>query len=138
MSDAALADAVLAFVREHDYVTFAALHKQFAGDARESTEIALHGNRVVWAGLPKPVIDAVLGLLEEGRLAAIPGNLAAYRRDGRVLSLPVEKRPPQVPHAEPHWFPVLLRPMELVLAEQDSGEEQLAPEARAHGDGEIE
>jgi hypothetical protein len=122
VSDAALEDALLAFVRERDYVTFAALHQHFAGDAREPTEIALPGNRVIWAGLPKPLIDAVLALLDQGRLAAIPGNLAAYRRDGRVLSLPVEKRQPQEPHAEPHWFPVLLRPMEFVLAEQpDSG-----------------
>ena len=118
MSDAALEDALLAFVCERDYVTFAALHQHFAGDAREPTEIALPGNRVIWAGLPKPLIDAVLALLDQGRLAAIPGNLAAYRRDGRVLALPVEKRPPHEPHAEPHWFPVLLRPMELVLAEQ--------------------
>ena len=122
MSDVALEDAVLRFVRERDYVTFAALHEHFAGDAREPTEIALPGNRVVWAGLPKPLIDAVLALLEQGRLAAIPGNLAAYRRDGRVLSLPLEKRPPREPHAEPHWFPVLLRPMELVLAEQADGD----------------
>jgi len=114
---------VLAYVREHDYVTFAALHKRFAGDAREPTEIALPGNRVIWAGLPKPLIDAVLALLEQGRLAAIPGNLAAYQRDGRVLALPVEKRPPHEPHAEPHWFPVLLRDMETVRAEQpDEGE----------------
>jgi hypothetical protein len=116
--DAVLEDAVFAYVREHDYVTFAALHKHFAGDAREPTEIALPGNRVIWAGLPKPVIDAVLALLEHGRLAAIPGNLAAYKRDGRVLSLPVERRPPREPHAEPHWFPVLLRDMAAVLAEQ--------------------
>ena len=95
--DAALEEALLAYVAEHDYVTFAALHKHFAGDAREQTEIALPGNRVIWAGLPKPVIDAVLRLLDAGRLAAIPGNLAAYRRDGRVLSLPVEKRPPRAP-----------------------------------------
>jgi len=122
VSDVALEDAVLRFVRERDYVTFAALHEHFAGDAREPTEIALPGNRVVWAGLPKPLIDAVLALLEQGRLAAIPGNLAAYRRDGRVLSLPLEKRPPREPHAEPHWFPVLLRPMELVLAEQADGD----------------
>jgi len=123
VTERALEDAVLAFVREHDYVTFAALHKHFAGDAREDTEIALPGNRVIWAGLPKPVIDAVLALLDAGRLAAIPGNLAAYRRDGRVLSLPLEKRPPSEPHAEPHWFPVLLRPMEAVLAEQDETDE---------------
>ena len=127
MSDAALEDALLLFVREHDYVTFAALHKHFAGDARESTEIALPGNRVIWAGLPKPLIDAVLALLDQGRLAAIPGNLAAYRRDGRVLALPVEKRPPREPHAEPHWFPVLLRPMELVLAEQESSGDEEEP-----------
>ena len=127
MNAAALEDALLAFVREHDYVTFAALHKHFAGDAREPTEIVLAGNRVVWAGLPTPLIDAVLALLEQGRLAAIPGNLAAYRRDGRVLALPVEKRPPQEPHAEPHWFPVLLRPMELVLAEQADSEADADP-----------
>lgn len=118
MSDP-LQEEVLAFVRGRDYVTFAALHKHFAGDAREETEIALPGNRVIWAGLPKPLIDAVLALLDAGRLAAIPGNLAAYQRDGRVLALPVEKRPPREPHAEPHWFPVLLRAMEVVLAEEE-------------------
>jgi hypothetical protein len=123
VSDPALEDAVLAFVREHDWVTFAALHKHFAGDAREPTEIALPGNRVIWAGLPKPVIDAVLALLDAGRLAALPGNLAAYRRDGRVLKLPVEKRPPREPHAEPHWFPVLLRPMERVLEDEAEADE---------------
>jgi hypothetical protein len=118
VSEPPLEEAVLDYVREHDFVTFAALHKHFAGDAREETEIALPGNRVIWAGLPKPVIDAVLALLDAGRLAAIPGNLAAYRRDGRVLKLPVEKRPPREPHAEPHWFPVLLRPMERMVGEQ--------------------
>ena len=39
--------------------------------------------------------EDLLALLDAGRLAAIPGNLAAYRRDGRVLKLPVEKRPPR-------------------------------------------
>jgi hypothetical protein len=107
---------ILAFVRARDYVTFAALHRHFAGDAREETEIALPGNRVVWAGLPKPVIDAVLALLDEGALAAIPGSKGAYKRDGRVLSLPVERRPP--PHETPRWLPVLLRPMEAVRAEE--------------------
>ena len=112
-----LREAILRFVGERDYVTFAALHEEFAGDAREPTEISLPGNRIIWLGLPKPVIDAVLGLLDEQRLAAIPGHKSAYRRDGRVLPLPVEKAPPREPHAEPHWFPVLLRTMEAVRAE---------------------
>jgi hypothetical protein len=118
---AALQERILAFVRERDFVTFAALHKHFAGDAREDTEIALPGNRVIWAGLPLPIIDAVLALLDQGRLASIPGSKAAYRRDGRVLKLPVERR--AEPHAKPHWFPVLLRTMEAARAdaEQQSG-----------------
>lgn len=118
MSSDELERAILAFVRERDYVSFAALHRHFAGDAREDTEISLPGNRVIWLGLPKPVIDAVLALLERQALAAVPGHASAYRRDGRVLPLPVERFPPREPHAEPHWFPVLLRPMEAVLEEQ--------------------
>jgi len=121
VSDAApdaLEQQVLAYVREHDYVTFAALHQHFAGDTREETQIELPGNRVIWAGAPRELFDAVLALLEQGQLASIPGHQAAYKRDGRVLDLPVEKTPPREPHAEPHWFPVLLRPMEAVLAEQ--------------------
>ena len=117
MTDAELRDAIFAYVQEHDFVTFAALHKEFAGDARESTEISLPGNRVIWLGLPKPVIDAVLGLLAEEMLAAIPGHVAAYRRDGRVLPLPVEKRPPKEPHAQAEWLPVLLRTMEAAKAD---------------------
>jgi len=110
---------VLELVEERDFVTFARLHKALAGDAREPTEMSLPGNRVIWTGLPKPLIDAVLALLEEGRVAAVPGSKAAYKADGRVLKLPVEKGPPREPHAEPHWFPVFLRPMASVLAEQD-------------------
>ena len=116
MSDPELEERILGFVRERDPVTFAALHKHFAGDAREDTEIALPGNRVIWAGLPLPIIEAVLALLDQGRLASVPGSKAAYRRDGRVLKLPIERRPEI--HAEPHWFPVLLRPMEAVIAAQ--------------------
>lgn len=139
MSGAAADDleaAILAFVRERDYVTFAALHKRFAGDAREPTEIALPGNRVVWAGLPKPVIDAVLALLGTGALAAVPGSKGAYRHDGRVLDLPVERRPP--PHASPHWVPVLLRPMDVVRAEQaaeDGGSETEGRDPEGSGPG---
>jgi hypothetical protein len=33
-----------------------------------------------------------------------------------VLKLPVERRAEA--HAEPHWFPVLLRPMEAMLADE--------------------
>ena len=113
MSDPTLEQQILAFVRERDFVTFAALHKHFAGDAREDTEIVLPGNRVIWAGLPLPIIEAVLALLDAGRLASVPGNKAAYRRDGRVLSLPVERRP------EPHWFPVLLRTIEAARADSE-------------------
>lgn len=113
----ALEAQVLAFVCERDYVTFAALHKHFAGDSREDTQIELPGNRVIWAGAPRELFDAVLALLERGELASIPGHTAAYKRDGRVLDLPVEKTPPREPHAEPHWFPVLLRPMQAVILE---------------------
>ncbi len=117
MREAELRDAIYAYVEAHDFVTFAALHKEFAGDARETTEISLPGNRIIWLGLPKPVIDAVLGLLAEGILAAIPGHVAAYRRDGRVLPLAVEKFPPKEPHQEAKWLPVLLRTMEAAKAD---------------------
>ena len=52
--DRALMERVLAYVREHDWVSFAALHREFAGDAREETQIELPGNRVIGAGMPVP------------------------------------------------------------------------------------
>jgi len=73
---------------------------------------------VIWRGLPRPVIDAVLALLDEQVLAAIPGHKSAYKKDGRVLPLPVEKAPPTEGHPTPHWFPVLLRLMDVVRAEE--------------------
>jgi len=117
----ALKERILGFVDEHDWVTFARLHRHFAGDAREPTELALPGNRIVWSGLPQAVADAVLALLDEGRLAALPGNKGAYRRDGRVLNLPVERHIPAEGHEEPHWFPVLLRSARAVTAEAEPG-----------------
>ena len=109
---------VLAYVTEHDFVSFAALHKHFAGDAREQTQIALPGNRIVWSGMPRLLVDAILELVEERALAAVPAHKSHYVRDGRVLKLPVEKTVPPDGHAEPHWFPVLLRPMQAVIDEE--------------------
>jgi len=110
--------AVRAEVERDDWVTFAMLHKRLAGDAREATEIVLPGNRVIWTGMPRELFDAILELLDEEVLAAQPVHISAYKRDGRVLALPVEKTIPPDGHAEPHWFPVALRPMAVVLAEE--------------------
>ena len=115
--DAYKAD-VLAYINGTDFVTFADLHKRFAGDAREETEISLPGNRIVWTGMPRPLIDAILALLDEEELAAIPGHKSAYVRDGRVLALPVEKLIPAAGHDEPHWYVVLLRPIAAVRADE--------------------
>ena len=111
--------AVLAYVETTDWVTFADLHKRFARDAREPTQIELPGRRVVWSGLPRAMIDAILELLDEGRLAAVPGHKSAYAKDGRVLKLPVERTVPPEGHAEPHWYPVLLRPIAAVRGERE-------------------
>lgn len=103
---------VLTYLRKTDWVTFADLHRRFAGDANEPTEIVLPGNRVVWRGMPQTLLDAIVELVEEGRLAAVPGHRSAYKKDGRILKLPVEKAIPPEGHSEPHWFPVLLRPLD--------------------------
>lgn len=122
MSPPVTKDEYKAAVREEverdDWVTFAALHKRLAGDTREETEIVLPGNRVIWSGMPRELFDAILELLDEQVLAAKPVHPSAYKRDGRVLGLPVEKIVPPEGHAEPHWFPVALRPMAAVLAEE--------------------
>jgi hypothetical protein len=110
--------AVRAQVERDDWVTFASLHRRLAGDTREATEIVLPGNRVIWTGMPRELFDAILELLDEAVLAAKPVHPSAYKRDGRVLALPVEKTVPPDGHVEPHWFPVALRPMAAVLAEE--------------------
>lgn len=119
-------DEYKAAIREHvessDWVSFAELHKRFAGDENWDTRLELPGNRVVWTGLPHPMIDAVLELVDEGALAAVPGHKSAYVRAGRVLTLPVEKTIPPGGHAEPHWYPVLLRPMKAVHADEQGAD----------------
>ena len=117
---AAFKAEIEAYVCATDWVTFAQLHKRFAPEARESTQIELPGKRIVWSGLPQPMLEAILELLDEGVLASVPCHRSAYVADGRVLSLPVEKTIPPEGHAEPHWFPVILRPMTAVLAEDES------------------
>ena len=49
--------------------------------------------------------------------AAVPGSESAYVRSGAVLQLPIESTCPPEGHAEPHWVPVLLRPMKAVREE---------------------
>ena len=112
--------AIRAYVEATDWVTFADLHKRFAGDARFDTEMALPGKRVVWSGLPRPMIAAILELLDERALAAVPGHKSAYVKDGRVLKLPVEKSVPSGGHDEPHWYPVLLRPMRAAVEDAEA------------------
>ena len=115
--------AVRQYVEATDWVTFADLHKRFARDAREPTQIELPGRRVVWSGMPRAMIDAILELLDEGRIAAVPGHKSAYVKDGRVLKLPVERTVPPEGHAEPHWYPVLLRPIEAIRLEPDDAQD---------------
>jgi hypothetical protein len=107
-----LADAIAAYVARMDWTTFVELEQRLAPyfevEGNASIELAI-ANTFVWTGMSEPFAEAVLQLIDEGRLHLHPATSLTYVLDGGVLRLPVAKSPPPGGYARPRWLPVLLR-----------------------------
>lgn len=104
-----LEDAVEAYIREMDWVTFAELQRQFAPfmGVRGDWRFGFLDNLVVWAGMSEEFMNLVLSLAKAGRVHYWSSTAFTYIIDGECLTLPVAKRAQAYKH--PHWLPVTLR-----------------------------
>ncbi len=107
-------EAVMAYVRAYDWVTFAELCRKFepflesrGGFSIQSTLIP---NLFFWYGLSDDFSEIILHLLHEKRIYYHPGQWLTYLADGEVLRMPlVQRKPGRQGFKKPHWLPVCLR-----------------------------
>jgi hypothetical protein len=106
-----LADAIAAYVARMDWTTFVELEQRLAPyfEIEGNASIESAPNTFIWTGMSEPFAEAMLQLIDEGRLHLHPATSLTYVLDGGALRLPVAKRPPPGGYARPRWLPVLLR-----------------------------
>lgn len=111
VSDRLAADC-LSYIEANDYVSFAELERWLADrgeDVQGDYGVELHGNVFIWAGVSKRFCDIVEALHQHVDLEPC-SSLLVYLTDGKLLQLPIAKRPPRSGYKDPHWLPVTLRP----------------------------
>jgi hypothetical protein len=61
-------------------------------------------NIVLWVNWNQPACGVVTSLMNDGILEASNTSVLSYAIDGKVLNVPIAKKPHQ--YKEPHWLPV--------------------------------
>ena len=103
-----LKQAILDYVRQYDYVSFAELDRLdgFRGNCMWGVAAR---NIWFWFSLSPEAAAALTELLEEGQIELAPGTFLTYIIDGQWPSVPMAKRVRHT-YKEPRWCPVVLRP----------------------------
>ena len=97
-----LEESILEFVKQRGGgVTFAEL-SALPGFAGEKEMVNEEYNHVLWSGISDEFIDALKAL--RTKLSIRPTSYLTYLADGKLLSLPLVKRP--VKYKKPRWLPV--------------------------------
>jgi len=110
------AAALLAYIRTHDYVTFAEMPKVLAPFMETQGQVAAEApqvpNLILWAGMSQAWVETLDALFAAHLIWQEPCSLTSYLIDGAMLTFPLAKRPPTGGYATPHWGPVCVRPIE--------------------------
>jgi hypothetical protein len=104
-----LEGAVLAYVRDNDYVTFVELQRRLGAymDVKGDLCWELRPGVVLWVEMSEAFAQLLRGLVQQKRLFLHPANWMTYMIDGGFLRLPVAKKAQD--YKKPHWLPVCLR-----------------------------
>ncbi len=113
-----LAEGVVAYVRSHDYVSFAELHRILAPHMGVEGNFALtipdRPNQILWPGMSEALTDLLNELIQQSRIHVHPADWMIYMVDGRVPRMEMGKRPPKDrDYKKPHWLPVCFRTVPL-------------------------
>lgn len=106
-----LADAIEAYVRQYDWVTFVELGRRLDPyfDLKGSWALEVAPNVILWLGMSQQFVDAVEELRHAKRVWAWPSSFLTYMIDGGGLKLPLAKRIPKTGYKKERWLPVTLR-----------------------------
>lgn len=111
-------DAVVAYVRHNDWVTYVELENRFAAfcevKGSYSVSPADDENTIIWANMAETWCKLLSKLRQEGRIFWHPSSAFVYMIDGGYLPLPIAKKPPKGGYKTLHWLPVCLRVVPLV------------------------
>jgi hypothetical protein len=101
----------LTWIRTTDYVSFAELERWLSArgvDVAGDHTLEVAPNVIVWAGVSERFCG-IFGQMR-GHLDLVPcSSIMVYVVDGKMLDLPIAKRPPRGGYAKPRWPPVTLR-----------------------------
>jgi hypothetical protein len=107
------ASIILDLVRRYPAMTFPALqgHLEAAGiPAFGDESMWLDKNIILWTGMSKEMVAAVLELRQGKVVHLLPCPELNYLDDGEALNLPIARRPPPNGYATTHWAPSVLHP----------------------------
>lgn len=106
-----LADAIEAYVKAYDWVTFPELERRLGPFVEVAGPLSLEiaPNVILWAHMSEAFVDAVIELQDARRVWAWPASTLTYMIDGGMLKLPVAKRLPKAGYKKKRWLPVCLR-----------------------------
>lgn len=106
-----LADAIEAYVKHYDWVTFPELLRRLEPftEVRGSFALEIAPNVILWLGMSEQIIDAVQQLQREKRIWPWPSSVFVHLIDGGLLKLPIAKRLPKGGYKKERWLPVTLR-----------------------------
>lgn len=106
-----LADAIEAYVKQYDWVTFPELQRRLEPFAEVEGTMALElvPNVVLWVGMSEPFADAIQQLQREKRIWPWPTSALTYMIDGGMLKIPIAKRLPKGGYKHERWLPVCFR-----------------------------
>ena len=106
-----LADAIEAYVRAYDWVTFVELLRRLEpfAEVRGSMALEIAPNVILWVGMSEAFVNAIEDLRQAKRLFAEPTVRLTYLIDGGGLKAPIAKRIPKGGYKKEHWLPVCLR-----------------------------
>ena len=110
-------DAILTYVNDRDWVSFAELPRGIAEVLGVGKEIFRGSlaiemptpNLFVWANMSPLFVDAIQRLLKEKKVFLHDSCRWTYLIDGECLGWPIAKRCPKGGFKKPHWVPACLR-----------------------------
>lgn len=113
------ADAIVAYVQEHDWVSFAELTQQIGDGARGDMVLeSEYPNVLYWMGMSEAFTKLMIELLEGKRISLHPSQRLVYVIDGMCPSLPEIRRVPAKGYKKPRWLPVCLRTVPYVATKE--------------------